>query len=73
MYAALEAHVVDGVIKLDDPCPLPRKGRALVVLLPEKEESADWSAVRKDAGWLKLQEDPARWQNRVRDEWTHRP
>jgi hypothetical protein len=73
MYATLEAHVEDGVIKLDESCPLPRTGRALVVLLPEKEECAGWSAVRKDTGWLKLHEDPAKWQHRIRDEWTHRP
>lgn len=73
MYATLEAHVVDGVIQLDESCPLPRKGRALVVLLPDKDDREGWSAVRKDAGWLKLHEDPVKWQKSIRDEWTHRP
>lgn len=72
MYAAIEARLVNGVITPNESYRLPSQGRALIILLPEEDNHPKWSAVRRDAGWLTLNEDPVNWQRRVRDDWKDR-
>lgn len=73
MYAAIEAWVHDGVVTPVEATQLPKEGRVLIVLLPDVAPKALWAGCRKEAGWLKLAEDPAEWQRRARDEWRSRP
>lgn len=72
MYEVIEAEVRDGHII---PCrtdKIPKSGKALVLILPKKEEKPDLRGLRELLGWLKTDIDAAEWQRSVRDEWDDR-
>jgi len=72
MYATIEARVSHGRIIPTEPGKLPEKGRVLVVVMPPAEKAETWKECRKQAGWMKLDDDPVAWQRKIRSEWDNR-
>ena len=70
MYKTIEADIENGRIKWPERMNLPSDAHILITILPSKRKShPDWSAIEPMLGTLKLREDPAAWQRRIRSEW----
>ena len=72
MYPTMEVEIKKGKVLPHDPDKLPETGRALLIILDQHKNRNEWKKVRKHLGWLKADIDPAKWQNRQRDEWQSR-
>jgi hypothetical protein len=69
MYATMEADIRKGRIIPLEPEKIPKSGRVLLVLMGKVSAAPQWKAVRSRLGWLRMQRDPCKWQQEVRDEW----
>jgi hypothetical protein len=72
MYATIEAEIKNGKILPRELGRLPESGHALLIILDQPNIRNEWKKVRQRLGWLKTDIDPAKWQNRARDEWQDR-
>lgn len=72
MYEEIEAEVRDGNIIPRHSEKIPKSGKALVLILPEKKEKPDLQEIRGLLGWLNTDIDAVEWQKSVRDEWDDR-
>lgn len=74
LFTTIEGKVQNGVIVPMEPVSISTGSRVLITILPEpKDTQLQWDACKNEAGWLTLKEDPAAWQQHVRNEWSSRP
>ncbi len=72
-YTTIEAQIKHGHILPLDPDGLPDSGRVLITILASDDtQRPDWDEIKSHLGKLKLREDPAAWQRRIRAEWDDR-
>lgn len=73
MYATISADIRGRRVIPREPEKLPTTGQALIVILQPETKRERWQDVRGRMGFLKLTQDPATWQRRLRREWARQP
>lgn len=71
MYTTIEADIERGRVKSPELQKLPDVAHVLITWLGSSTlKTPNWSRIETQLGKLKLRDEPADWQRKIRSEWN---